>query len=125
MTAPAILFAEPMKSPLASLAVHVLSYVTLALAVSRPLAQKPRTYICCVIKLVLTLSISFELNLDVLICRDDWPAWLVKGVDHLQEISEEEEWVALLVSFVELELQLGPNQKVGWPLLQHIKHLFT
>jgi len=59
-----------------------------------------------------------------LISRDDWPAWLLKGVDYLQEISEEEGWVALLVSFVDLELQLGPNQYVGCRPLPHFAHLF-
>jgi hypothetical protein len=66
---------------------------------------------------MLILSISFELNSDTLLSRDGWPTWLVNGVDYLQEISEEEEWVSLLVSFVELELQLGPNEIVGWQLL--------
>jgi hypothetical protein len=66
---------------------------------------------------MLILSISFELNSDTLLSRDGWPTWLVNGVDYLQEISEEEEWVSLLVSFIELELQLGPNEIVGWQLL--------
>jgi hypothetical protein len=66
---------------------------------------------------VLIISISFELNSDTLLSHDGWPTWLVNGVDYLQEISKEEEWVSLLLSFVELELQLGPNEIVGWQLL--------
>jgi len=53
---------------------------------------------------VLIFSISFEPNLDTLLSCDGWPDWLEKGIDYLQEISEEEAWVSLLVSFVELEL---------------------
>jgi len=74
-------------------------------------------HLCCIIENMLILSISFELNSDTLLSRDGWPTWLVNSVDYLQEISEEEEWVSLLVSFVELELQLGPNEIVGWQLL--------
>jgi len=74
-------------------------------------------HLCCIIESVLILSISFELNSDSLLRRDGWPTWLVNGVDYLQEISEEEAWVSLLVSFVELEQQLGPSEMVGWQLL--------
>ncbi len=38
--APAMLFAELVQSPLASLAAHLLSGVALALAMSQPLARK-------------------------------------------------------------------------------------
>jgi len=66
---------------------------------------------------MLILSISFVVNLDALLSRDGWPTWLENGVDYLQEISEEEVWVSLLVSFIELEQQLGPSEIVGWQLL--------
>jgi len=52
-----------------------------------------------------------------LLNRDGWPCWLVDGVNYLQEISAEEKWVLMLVSFVELERQLGPHKIVGWQSL--------
>ena len=66
---------------------------------------------------MLTLSISFELNLDALLSRDGWPQWLENGMDYRQEISAEEKWLLLLVSFVKLERQLGPSEAVGCQLL--------
>lgn len=66
---------------------------------------------------MLILRISFELNSDVLRSRDGWPDWLTNGVDYLQEISAEEKWVSLLVSFVELEKQLMPGKVVRWQSL--------
>jgi len=66
---------------------------------------------------VLILGISFELNLETLLSRDDWPQWLENGVDYLQETSAEEKWLLLLVSFVKLERQLGPGEAVGWQSL--------
>ena len=74
-------------------------------------------HLCCIKEIALILSISSELNSDVLLSRDGWPTWLVNCVDYLQEISEEQEWVLLLHSFVELELQQGPSDIVGWQLL--------
>ena len=61
---------------------------------------------------MLILGISFKQNSDALLSRDGWPTWLVNGIDYLQETSEEEVWVSLLVSFVEVEQQLGPNKIV-------------
>jgi len=66
---------------------------------------------------MLTLSISFELNLDALLSHDSWPQWLENGMDYLQEILAEEKWLLLLVSFVKLEQQLGPSEAVGCQLL--------
>ena len=66
---------------------------------------------------MLTLSISFELNLDALLSHDGWPQWLENGMGYLQEISAEEKWLSLLVSFVKLERQLGPSEAVGCQLL--------
>jgi len=60
-----------------------------------------------------------------LLSRDGWPTWLVNGIDYLQEISEEEAWVSLLVSFVEVEQQLGPNEIVRQQSLLQIEHLFA
>lgn len=61
---------------------------------------------------MLILGISFKQNSDALLSRDGWPTWLVNGIDYLQEASEEEAWVSLLVSFVGVEQQLGPNKIV-------------
>jgi len=66
---------------------------------------------------MLTLSISFELNLDALLSRDNWPAWLENGMGYLWEISGEEIWKSLLISFVELDQLLGHNKTVGQQLL--------
>jgi len=59
------------------------------------------------IERVLIDRASFELNPDVLLNRDGWPKWLNDGVDYLQVISEEDAWVSLLLSFIELEKQLA------------------
>jgi len=56
-------------------------------------------------------------NLDALLSHDGWPTWLEHGVDYLLEISQEEAWVLLLTSFVDLELQLGPSRIVRWQSL--------
>ena len=74
---------------------------------------------------MLILSSSVELNSNTLLRRDGWPTWLVNGMDYLQEISEEDAWVSLLVSFVELEQELGPSETVGQQLLEQTEHLFT
>jgi hypothetical protein len=55
---------------------------------------------------VLIIRASFELNPDALLNQEDWPKWLGDGVNYLQVISEEDIWVSLLLSFVELEQQL-------------------
>ena len=45
--------------------------------------------------------------------RDDWPQWLVDGVDYLQGVSTVETWTTFLVSFVRLERSLGFSSTVS------------
>ena len=56
---------------------------------------------------MLIIRASLELNPDALLNREGWPKWLDNGVDYLQVISEEDAWVSLLLSFIELEKQLA------------------
>ncbi len=54
-----------------------------------------------------TSTLGAVLTLDLLSDRDDWPKWLIDGIDHLQIISSAKSWITLLVGIVKLERSLG------------------
>ncbi len=54
-----------------------------------------------------TLTLGATLTSDLLSDRDDWPKWLIDGIDHLQIISSAKSWITLLVGIVKLERSLG------------------
>jgi hypothetical protein len=63
------------------------------------------------------IAVSISRNLDVsdtLSKRDNWPAWLVDGVEYLQSISKADEWVTLIAALVQLEKSLGFTGTVRW-----------
>jgi hypothetical protein len=42
---------------------------------------------------VAPLTLGAALTLDLLSDHDDWPNWLIDGIDHLQIISTKEPWI--------------------------------
>ncbi len=54
-----------------------------------------------------TSTLGAALTLDLLSDRDDWPKWLIDGIDHLQIISSAKSWITLLAGIVKLERSLG------------------
>ena len=49
------------------------------------------------------LTLGATLTLDLLSDCDNWPKWLIDGIDHLQIISSAKSWIILLVGIVKLE----------------------
>ena len=54
-----------------------------------------------------TSTLGAALTSDLLSDRDDWPKWLIDGIDHLQIISSAKSWITLLVGIVKLKQSLG------------------
>ena len=54
-----------------------------------------------------TSTLGAALTSDLLSDRDDWPKWLIDGIDHLQIISSAKSWITLLAGIVKLERSLG------------------
>ena len=54
-----------------------------------------------------TSTLGAALTSDLLSDHDDWPKWLIDGIDHLQIISSAKSWITLLVGIVKLERSLG------------------
>ncbi len=54
-----------------------------------------------------TSTLGAALTSDLLSDHDDWPKWLIDGIDHLQIISSAKSWITLLAGIVKLEQSLG------------------
>jgi len=54
-----------------------------------------------------TSTLGAALTSDLLSDRDDWPKWLIDGIDHLQIISSVKSWITLLAGIVKLKRSLG------------------
>jgi hypothetical protein len=54
-----------------------------------------------------TSTLGATLTSDLLSDHDDWPKWLIDGIDHLQIISCAKSWITLLAGIVKLDRSLG------------------
>jgi hypothetical protein len=54
-----------------------------------------------------TSTLGAALTSDLLSDCDDWPKWLIDGIDHLRIISCVKSWITLLAGIVKLERSLG------------------